>query len=356
MPLSLVVLAVLLLPHPAAAHIAGSASGFGAGFPHPLLGPDHLVAMVAVGLWGAQLGSPALWVLPVAFPLVMAAGGLIGISGTSVPYPEQMVALSGLGLGLMVVFRVRMAFWAAAMRLSPSLRCSTVARTAAKCLERRMRQASQSASWWLRATALAWHKHWGCGSFADGPARDPGRGRRDRGRRRVLRRHHLQGRRRKRGLCCLVALLLPAAAHAHDISPAIKGFYAGGMMVLNGPEDLLQWVALGAFAAIHPAKQAGWVAEALVMGLLAGLAAGSLGLAGSVPLWANVAVLLTVGTLLVAGACIPFAALGGLAAGIGLLHGVHAGADMATLPDKLAIAAGVGITAVVELRIDRQSA
>lgn len=118
-------------------------------------------------------------------------------------------------------------------------------------------------------------------------------------------------------------------------------------MVLNGPEDLLQWVALGAFAAIHPAKQAGWVAEALVMGLLAGLAAGSLGLAGSVPLWANVAVLLTVGTLLVAGACIPFAPLGGLAAGIGLLHGVHAGADMATVPDKLAIAAGVGITAYV---------
>ena len=115
MPLSLVVLAVLLLPHPAAAHIAGSASGFGAGFLHPLLGPDHLVAMVAVSLLGAQLGSPALWVLPVAFPLVMAAGGLIGISGTSVPFPEQMIALSGLALGLMVAFRVRMAFWAAAM-------------------------------------------------------------------------------------------------------------------------------------------------------------------------------------------------------------------------------------------------
>jgi urease accessory protein len=115
MPVSLVVLAVLLLPHLASAHITGTASGFGAGFLHPLLGPDHLVAMVAVGLWGAQLGSPALWILPVAFPLVMAVGGLIGISGTSVPYPEQMVALSGLALGLMVAFRVRMEFWAAAM-------------------------------------------------------------------------------------------------------------------------------------------------------------------------------------------------------------------------------------------------
>jgi hydrogenase/urease accessory protein HupE len=147
----------------------------------------------------------------------------------------------------------------------------------------------------------------------------------------------------KRSLLCLVALLLPAAAHAHGISPAIKGFYAGGMIVLNGPEDLLQWIALSAFAAIHPPEQAGWVAEALV----AGLAAGGLGLIGSDPLWANAAVLLTVGTLLVAGACMPLAALGGLAAGIGLLHGAHVGADVATLPDKLAIAAGVGITAYV---------
>lgn len=147
----------------------------------------------------------------------------------------------------------------------------------------------------------------------------------------------------KRSLLCVVALLLPAAAHAHGISPAIKGFYAGGMIVLNGPEDLLQWIALSAFAAIHPPEQAGWVAEALV----AGLAAGGLGLIGSVPLWANAAVLLTVGTLLVAGACMPLAALGGLAAGIGLLHGADVGADVATLPDKLAIAAGVGITAYV---------
>jgi hydrogenase/urease accessory protein HupE len=147
----------------------------------------------------------------------------------------------------------------------------------------------------------------------------------------------------KRSLLCLVPLLLPAVAHAHGISPAIKGFYAGGMMVLNGPEDLLQWIALSAFAAIHPPEQAGWVAEALV----AGLAAGGLSLIGSVPLWANAAVLLTIGTLLVVGARMPFAALGGLAAGIGLLHGAHAGADMAILPDKLAIAAGVGITAYV---------
>jgi len=111
----LLLAALLALPHPALAHITGVASGFGAGFTHPLLGPDHLVAMVAVGLWGAQLGNPAIWVLPIAFPLVMAAGGLIGISGAEIPFPELVIALSGVALGLMVALRVRIAFWAAAI-------------------------------------------------------------------------------------------------------------------------------------------------------------------------------------------------------------------------------------------------
>lgn len=112
-----VALLVLLaaLPHPALAHITGVASGFGAGFAHPLLGPDHLVAMVAVGLWGAQLGSPAIWVLPIAFPLVMAVGGMVGISGAEIPFPELIIALSGVALGLVVALRVRIPFWAAAI-------------------------------------------------------------------------------------------------------------------------------------------------------------------------------------------------------------------------------------------------
>ncbi len=107
--------ALFALPHSALAHITAGASGFGAGFTHPLLGPDHLVAMVAVGLWGAQLGNPAIWVLPIAFPLVMAAGGMIGISGAEIPSSELIIAVSGLALGLMVALRVRVAFWAAAI-------------------------------------------------------------------------------------------------------------------------------------------------------------------------------------------------------------------------------------------------
>jgi len=115
MPSFVLLVLLFALPHPALAHITGVAFGFGAGFTHPLLGPDHLLAMVAVGLWGAQLGSPAIWVLPIAFPLVMATGGLVGISGAEIPFPELAIALSGVALGLMVALRVRIAFWAAAV-------------------------------------------------------------------------------------------------------------------------------------------------------------------------------------------------------------------------------------------------
>jgi urease accessory protein len=76
---SLVWLAVLLIwlwPQPAMAHVeSGQAGGFLDGVHHPISGLDHVLAMVAVGLWGAQLGSPAVWLLPVAFPMMMAFGG-----------------------------------------------------------------------------------------------------------------------------------------------------------------------------------------------------------------------------------------------------------------------------------------
>ncbi|MFV0275902.1 MAG: HupE/UreJ family protein [Parahaliea sp.] len=77
------------------------------GLLHPLLGPDHLVAMVAVGLWGAQLGAPAIWLLPIVFPLVMALGGLLGIAGFPLPFFEMGVALSALLLGLAVAAQWR---------------------------------------------------------------------------------------------------------------------------------------------------------------------------------------------------------------------------------------------------------
>ncbi|TNC72360.1 HupE/UreJ family protein [Rubellimicrobium roseum] len=100
-------LLLLLAPGAASAH-TGAAGGLVSGLSHPVLGLDHVVAMVAVGLWGSVLGRPALWALPVAFPLVMAFGGVLGILGVLLPGVETGIALSGVALGLLVAFAVRL--------------------------------------------------------------------------------------------------------------------------------------------------------------------------------------------------------------------------------------------------------
>ncbi len=85
----------------------GQATGFLTGFYHPISGLDHVLAMVAVGLWGAQLGSPAIWLLPVAFPMVMAMGGMMGLMGIPLPGVEYGIALSAILLGAAVMFELR---------------------------------------------------------------------------------------------------------------------------------------------------------------------------------------------------------------------------------------------------------
>ena len=104
---------------PALAHTeAGLASGLQSGFLHPLTGLDHLVAMVAVGLWGVQLGRPGIWLLPVCFPVTMAMGGVLGVLGVPLPGGEVVVALSGLVLGAAVAIALRVPFAAAAVLVS----------------------------------------------------------------------------------------------------------------------------------------------------------------------------------------------------------------------------------------------
>jgi urease accessory protein len=85
----------------------GEAVGFLTGFRHPISGLDHVLAMVAVGLWGAQLGAPAIWILPVAFPMVMAIGGMLGLMGIPLPGIEYGIALSAMLLGIAVMVEVR---------------------------------------------------------------------------------------------------------------------------------------------------------------------------------------------------------------------------------------------------------
>jgi urease accessory protein len=100
-------LCAMLLATPALAHTGEGTGGFLAGLAHPVFGPDHVVAMVAVGLWGAFLGAPAIVLLPIVFPLVMAFGGVLGILGVPLPATETGIASSAIVLGLMVALAAR---------------------------------------------------------------------------------------------------------------------------------------------------------------------------------------------------------------------------------------------------------
>lgn len=103
-------LAILILMSASTAYAhseVGVAGGLVSGLLHPVFGLDHLVAMVAVGLWGAQLDKPAIWLLPITFPMVMAFGALLGLAGIGLPAVEYGIAISALVLGLAVAFRVR---------------------------------------------------------------------------------------------------------------------------------------------------------------------------------------------------------------------------------------------------------
>ncbi len=104
------------LPSAVSAHVVrAEALGLVSGFQHPISGLDHIVAMVAVGLWGAQLGRPAIWLLPVTFPLVMAFGGFLGLIGVRLPGSEIAIALSGLCLGAAVLAELKLPVIAAAI-------------------------------------------------------------------------------------------------------------------------------------------------------------------------------------------------------------------------------------------------
>ena len=112
----LILASALIAPGTVLAHNpAGVAGGFASGFLHPLTGIDHILAMVAVGIWGAQLGAPAIWALPVAFPLVMAVGGALGVRGISLPGVEIGIAGSALLLGLMIFRETRPPLYTAAL-------------------------------------------------------------------------------------------------------------------------------------------------------------------------------------------------------------------------------------------------
>ena len=82
--------------------VPGDVHGFGSGFVHPLHGLDHLLAMIAVGLWAAQLGGRARWLVPTSFVVVMVVGAVAAMSGLRIPFAEEGILLSVLVLGILV--------------------------------------------------------------------------------------------------------------------------------------------------------------------------------------------------------------------------------------------------------------
>lgn len=106
--------AFALLSAPAFAHLTNDAhthSAFATGFGHPLFGLDHLLAMVAVGIWAAQRGGRMTWALPLTFVAVMTIGGLLGMGGVGIPLVEPGIAASVLILGLLIATAARTPAW-----------------------------------------------------------------------------------------------------------------------------------------------------------------------------------------------------------------------------------------------------
>ena len=104
----LATLCLALAPVLAHAHPGHGVSGFAAGVSHPVHGLDHILAMVAVGLWAAQLGGRAKWLVPASFVSVMAIGGALGMAGVAMPFAEQGIFASVLILGVLIAAAVRL--------------------------------------------------------------------------------------------------------------------------------------------------------------------------------------------------------------------------------------------------------
>ena len=109
-------LQVGLAPALALAHTGhGDTNGFVHGFMHPIGGLDHMLAMVLIGVFAYQLGRNAMWLVPMAFLMLMAVGGLAGVVGIPIPFVEIGIALSVVALGIAVALDVK---WPVALAMT----------------------------------------------------------------------------------------------------------------------------------------------------------------------------------------------------------------------------------------------
>jgi urease accessory protein len=110
----LIAIALTLVPAVASAHVeVGDTNGFAHGFFHPLSGLDHILAIVAVGLFAARLGGSALWLVPVTFVSVVAVAGVLGMAGVELPYVEIGIGISVVVLGIAIALQLNISTLAA---------------------------------------------------------------------------------------------------------------------------------------------------------------------------------------------------------------------------------------------------
>ena len=100
--IALIVIALALLPFAANAHVIAEDSGFIAGFWHPVLGLDHFLAMLSVGILSTQIGGRAIWTVPAAFVTMMTVGGVIGFQQIDILFSEYILSFSVFALGFAI--------------------------------------------------------------------------------------------------------------------------------------------------------------------------------------------------------------------------------------------------------------
>ena len=97
------------------AHPGHEVSGLSSGFGHPFSGLDHMLAMLAVGIWAAQNGGRAFWLFPAVFMGVMTFGGILGVEGVNLPLVESGILASVLVLGLLIAAARKLPLWTGAL-------------------------------------------------------------------------------------------------------------------------------------------------------------------------------------------------------------------------------------------------
>lgn len=105
---SLMTVMLLVIMQPLAAHTTGGAiGGLGSGLGHPFIGIDHILAMLAVGIWAYQVGGSAIWKMPLVFVLMLLVGATVGLAGLNLPFIEPVIAASVMVFGLLIAMKSR---------------------------------------------------------------------------------------------------------------------------------------------------------------------------------------------------------------------------------------------------------